>query len=38
LGGGPLRLDPPGFTRFVQAEIAKWRGVIEKEGLQLDAS
>jgi tripartite-type tricarboxylate transporter receptor subunit TctC len=38
LGGGPLRLNPDDFTRFVQAEIVKWRGVIQKEGLQIDAT
>ena len=38
LGGGPLVRSPTEFTSFVQAEIAKWRGVIQKEGLQIDAS
>ncbi len=38
LGGGPLRLTPAGFTEFVQAEIVKWRAVIQREGLQLDAT
>ncbi len=36
LGGVPLRLSPADFTRFVEAETAKWRAVIQKEGLQLD--
>ncbi|MBK1657747.1 tripartite tricarboxylate transporter substrate binding protein [Paracraurococcus ruber] len=38
LGGVPLRLAPADFTAFVRAEIAKWRAVIQREGLQLDAS
>ena len=38
LGGRPLKLSPPDFTAFVRAETAKWRGVIQKEGLQIDAS
>ena len=37
LGGAPMRGPPEDFAAFVQAEIAKWRGVIRKEGLQLDA-
>ena len=37
LGGVPLRGAPDAFAAFVQAEIAKWREVIRKEGLQLDA-
>jgi tripartite-type tricarboxylate transporter receptor subunit TctC len=36
LGGAPLRGSPQEFGAFVQAEIAKWRGVIRKEGLQLE--
>lgn len=36
LGGVPLRGPPDAFGAFVQAEIAKWRDVIRKEGLQLD--
>jgi tripartite-type tricarboxylate transporter receptor subunit TctC len=36
LGGVPLRGSPDAFAAFVQAEIAKWREVIRKEGLQLD--
>jgi tripartite-type tricarboxylate transporter receptor subunit TctC len=36
LGGAPLRGSPQEFGAFVQAEIAKWREVIRKEGLQLD--
>ncbi len=38
LGGVPLKLAPAAFTAFVQAEIAKWRAVIQKEGLQIDAN
>ncbi len=38
LGGGPLVKSPAEFTSFVQAEIAKWRTVIQKEGLQIDAN
>ena len=38
LGGGPLVKTPAEFTGFVQAEIAKWRTVIQKEGLQIDAN
>lgn len=38
LGGGPLVRSPTEFTSFVQAEIAKWRTVIQKEGLQIDAN
>src|SRR3712207_4960681 len=37
LGGVPLRGPPDAFAAFVQAEIAKWREVIRREGLQLDA-
>ncbi len=36
LGGRPLVNTPANFTRFVQGEIAKWRTVIQKEGLQID--
>jgi len=38
LGGVPLRLSPDEFATWVRAETEKWRGVIRKEGLQLDAS
>ncbi|WP_431272394.1 Bug family tripartite tricarboxylate transporter substrate binding protein [Dankookia sp. P2] len=38
LGGLPLRLSPAEFAAWVQAETEKWRVVIRKEGLQLDAS
>jgi tripartite-type tricarboxylate transporter receptor subunit TctC len=38
LGGVPFKVTPPQFDAFVAAEIAKWRGVIQAEGLQLDAS
>ena len=37
LGGVPMRGPPEAFAAFVQSEIAKWRGVIRKESLQLDA-
>ena len=37
LGGAPFKVTPAEFDRFVAAEIAKWRAVIQKEGLQLDA-
>lgn len=36
LGGVPLRGSPDAFGAFVKAEIAKWREVIRREGLQLD--
>lgn len=36
LGGVPLRGSPEQFADFVQAEITKWRGVIRREGLQLE--
>ena len=38
LGGVPFKVTPAEFDRFIAGEIAKWRGVIQKEGLQLDAS
>jgi tripartite-type tricarboxylate transporter receptor subunit TctC len=38
LGGAPFRVTPPQFDTFVAAEIEKWRGVIRKEGLELDAN
>ncbi len=38
LGGTPLVRTPATFTQFVQAETAKWRTVIQKEGLQIDAN
>jgi tripartite-type tricarboxylate transporter receptor subunit TctC len=37
LGGAALRGSPEEFGAFVRAEIAKWREVIRKEGLQIDA-
>ena len=37
LGGVALRGSPEEFGAFVKAETAKWREVIRKEGLQLDA-
>ena len=36
LGGVPLRGSPEAFAAFVRSEIAKWREVIRKEGLQID--
>ena len=38
LGGAPLKRTRAGFTEFVQGEIVKWRTVIQKEGLQIDAN
>lgn len=38
LGGLPFKVTPPAFDAFIAGEIAKWRGVIQKEGLQLDVS
>jgi tripartite-type tricarboxylate transporter receptor subunit TctC len=38
LGGVPFKVTPAEFDGFIAGEIAKWRGVIQKEGLQLDAS
>jgi hypothetical protein len=38
MGGVPMPGSPEDFGRFVQAEIAKWRGVIQREGLQMDLS
>jgi tripartite-type tricarboxylate transporter receptor subunit TctC len=37
LGGVPMRGPPEDFAAFVRSEIAKWREVIRKEGLQLEA-
>ena len=37
LGGVPLRGSPEEFGAFVRSETAKWREVIRREGLQLDA-
>ena len=36
MGGVPDHGTPERFAAFVRAEIEKWRGVIRKEGLQLD--
>jgi tripartite-type tricarboxylate transporter receptor subunit TctC len=36
LGGVPLRGSPEAFAAFVRSEIAKWREVMRKEGLQID--
>ena len=38
LGGVPLRTTAEEFAEWVRRETEKWRGVIQKEGLQLDAS
>jgi tripartite-type tricarboxylate transporter receptor subunit TctC len=38
MGGVPMPGSPADFSAFVQAEIAKWRGVIQREGLQMDIS
>jgi tripartite-type tricarboxylate transporter receptor subunit TctC len=38
LGGVPLRFTPEEFATWVRTETEKWRGVIQKEGLQLDPS
>ncbi len=38
MGGVPMPGTPDDFSNFVQAEIAKWRGVIQREGLQMDVS
>ena len=37
MGGVPAYGTPGQFAAFVRAEIEKWRGVIRREGLQLDA-
>jgi tripartite-type tricarboxylate transporter receptor subunit TctC len=36
MGGVPAYGTPEQFVAFMQAGIAKWRGVIRKEGLQLE--
>ena len=38
MGGVSLYSSVPDFTAFVQAEIVKWRTVIQREGLQLDVN
>lgn len=38
MGGVPMPGSPADFAAFVQAEITKWRGVIQREGLQIDVS
>ena len=38
LGGAPFQVTPTQFDAFVAAEIEKWRGIIRKEGLELDAN
>jgi tripartite-type tricarboxylate transporter receptor subunit TctC len=37
MGGVPDYGTPEQFAAFVRAEIEKWRGVVQREGLQLDA-
>ena len=36
MGGTPHPTSVEEFAGFVQAEIAKWKTVIDREGLQLD--
>ncbi len=36
MGGIPSYGTPEQYKAFVESEIAKWRGVIQREGLQLD--
>lgn len=38
MGGVAMPGTPEEFGAFVQAEITKWRGVIQREGLQIDVS
>ncbi len=38
MGGVPMPGSPDDFARFVTAETEKWRGVIRREGLQMDVS
>lgn len=38
MGGVPMPGTPEDFANFVQAEITKWRAVIQREGLQIDVS
>jgi tripartite-type tricarboxylate transporter receptor subunit TctC len=38
MGGVSLYGTMEEFAAFVQAEIVKWRTVIQREGLQLDAT
>lgn len=38
MGGTPLAGTPEEFAAFVTSEIEKWRGVIRREGLQMDVS
>lgn len=38
MGGVAMPGTPEDFANFVQAEITKWRGVIQREGLQIDVS
>ena len=38
MGGVPMPGSPDDFARFVTGETEKWRGVIRREGLQIDIS
>ncbi|GGJ39729.1 Bug family tripartite tricarboxylate transporter substrate binding protein [Neoroseomonas lacus] len=38
MGGVPAPGTPEDFATFVRNEIEKWRGVIQREGLQMDAT
>jgi tripartite-type tricarboxylate transporter receptor subunit TctC len=38
IGSVSLWGTPEQFSSFVAGEIAKWRGVIQREGLQMDVS
>jgi hypothetical protein len=38
MGGVSLYGSLEDYAAFVNGEIAKWRGVIRKEGLQMEAS
>ena len=38
MGGVPMAGSPDDFANFVQGEVTKWRGVIQREGLQIDVS
>jgi tripartite-type tricarboxylate transporter receptor subunit TctC len=38
MAGFPAYGTPAEFGKFVDAQIALWKGVIDKEGLQLDVN
>ena len=38
MAGFPAYGTPAEFDKFVAAQIAQWKGVIDKEGLQLDVN